>query len=185
MRNIAIARAAILAALATLVAAPSLAVAAGGYGPTISPATVPGGFTTVVAAHTFGPLGGTVKATVGTSKVIVQLVKPAVQKAELEITKPNLTKLESALPGLGLKHRRLISAVGVALVEADGTPIPSSKLQHSVKITLQGAEYAGTVKAFEFSGASKLQPLHVTHVPGKPPRITLTLSGGGDLFVVG
>lgn len=186
IRNVVIAALPALLTVA-LAAGSGVALAAGGYGPIgTGPSGTPGGFTAVVATQSFGTAGGVLKTRIGAARIDVRLPAHtfATGGTQIEITEPDLAALGRALPRLGLHHVHVVAGIGVAFLSRNGKTLSASRFRHPVTIIFQAQGFSGQVRVLEFSGPNKVHALRVTHLGGKPAQIAVTVTGGGNLFVV-
>lgn len=88
------------AAVTVTVSAVGAVTATAGYGPTAPPgAPIPGGFSTVIASKTFAVGGGTLRATAGTSHLVLLVPRGALaRRIQLTLTRPRLGSLKSRVP---------------------------------------------------------------------------------------
>lgn len=150
-----------VALVATSAATP--AVASGPYGPVpTGPSGVPGGYTEVVKAVTVGRSGGTIHAHVAGARDAI-VVRPGTfsHRVEIEITEPNLRKLNRGLKKAGLADFRAVTGLGVKALNMDGSAVAGSFSKPIiVRITKDGVHEGERV--VKFTSATRTKRLRRT-----------------------
>jgi hypothetical protein len=183
-----IARCAVLlvfAALATIsLFGDSVAHAAGGgYGPGIAgPGAAPGGFSSVVTTHAFGPTGGTVSANVPGGEAELTVPDAAFsQQIQAIITAPDLSGINAVLPQLGFGGYTAIAGVGISVDDANGNPI-TGLFVHPLSLTITGSGISGGDLLVEFTSLSTAATLQdAAFTDGS---VTVSLSADPDFAVL-
>jgi hypothetical protein len=151
---------------------------------TTGPRGAPGGFTSVVRGVFLPNSGGTLSTSIGSTKFRVTVPPQSflVDQIDVVVTRANTTALSRALPGLGLRHVRLLASAGVAFLAADASRLPSGSFLGPSTIEFQANNLRGKVKAYEFTSARRVHTVRFQRRSGG--RIDVQLSDDVALFLV-
>ena len=157
--------------------------AGGGYGPGIAgPGAAPGGFSSIVTTHSFGPTGGTVSANVPGGEAELTVPDGVFsQPIQAIITAPDLSGINAVLPQLGFGGYTAIGGVGISIDDANGTPI-SGLFVHPLSLTITGSGIGAGDLLVEFTSLSTAATLQdAVFTDGS---VTVSLSADPDFAVL-
>jgi hypothetical protein len=144
--------------IASLWWASSAAATQGGYGPGITgptgPANAPGGYSDIVATHTFGATGGVLGANVAGGQAHLTVPRNAFGRtAQIEITTPGLSGIQAALQPLGFGGFSAIGGIGVKVYETNGKPFVGN-FTHPLTLTVTGPSIGAGDRLIKFTSPS-------------------------------
>ena len=157
--------------------------AGGGYGPGIAgPGAAPGGFSSIVTTHAFGPSGGTVSANVPGGEAELTVPEGVYsQPIQAVITAPDLSGINAALPQLGFGGYTAIGGVGISIDDANGTPI-TGLFVHPLGLTITGSGIGTGDLLVEFTSLSTAATLQdAVFTDGS---VTVSLAADPDFAVL-
>jgi hypothetical protein len=157
--------------------------AGGGYGPGIAgPGAAPGGFSSIVTTHAFGPNGGTVSANVPGGEAELTVPDGAFsQPTQAVITVPDLSGINAVLAQLGFGGYTAIGGVGISIDDANGVPI-TGQFVHPLSLTITGSGIGAGDLLVEFTSLSTAATLQdAVFTDGS---VTVSLSADPDFAVL-
>jgi hypothetical protein len=171
--------------IASLWWASSATATQGGYGPGITgptgPANAPGGYSDIVATHTFGAAGGVLDATVAGGQAHLTVPKNAFGRtAQVEITTPGLSGIQAALQSLGFGGFSAIGGIGVKVYDTNGKPFVGT-FAHALTLTITGPSVGAGDRLIKFISPSSATLEEAVFSPGS---VTLTLLTDPDFAIL-
>lgn len=162
----------------------SVALAAGGYGPTAptGPTNAPGGYTTISQVATVTSSGGSLNTPVVGGTAVVQAPEGAFSTpVQIEITTPVMDQVTAALPNLGFTGYTGVAALGVKVLDSNGQPL-TGDFAKPLTVTLTGSGLGVTgEKVLEIDGSNSAHALAATVGKGS---VTFEIPTDPDLVVV-
>jgi hypothetical protein len=171
--------------IASLCWASSAAATQGGYGPGITgptgPANAPGGYSDIVATHTFGATGGVLGANVAGGRAHLTVPKNAFGRtAQVEITTPGLSGIQAALQSLGFGGFSAIGGIGVKVYYTNGKPFVGN-FAHALTLTITGPSVGSGDRLIKFTSPSSATLEEAVFSQGS---VTLTLLTDPDFAIL-
>lgn len=175
----------VLVVVASLWWASSAAASQGGYGPGITgptgPANAPGGYSTIVATHTFATAGGVLAAHVAGGQAHLTVPRGAFgRSAQIEITTPALTGIQVALPALGFGDFSAVGGIGVKVYDTNGKPL-TGNFVHPLTLTMTGTSIGVGDRLIKFASPSSATLEEAVFAPGS---VTVTLLADPDFAIL-